>query len=175
MTIRRLTAAFLLAAACLPGGTARADEVCGMDPGPALDACIAKQARIASDSLVQPYKAAVAAGDNACAAVVSPVQTACLEQAQALADRALNDVYRRMQAGIDKNSTSKADAAKWKDYLKTAQQDWIRYRDADCGDLIIAEYHQGTGMGAGIGSCKLTKTAARVQELQDRYGNFYKE
>ncbi|MEH3144303.1 MAG: DUF1311 domain-containing protein [Methylobacterium frigidaeris] len=154
---------------------AQTGEACGMGEGPALDACVAKQARNATDSLARTYKAAVAAGDSACADVGAPVQVYCLGKAQDLADHALNDLYRRMQAGIDKNAPSKTDAAKWKDDLKAAQQAWIKYRDADCSDLVATEYHHGTGMGAGMGSCTLMKTAARVQELQDRYGNFYKD
>jgi uncharacterized protein YecT (DUF1311 family) len=103
----------------------------------------------------------------ACEALAPPAQSGCLEKLVDAADARLNDVYRRAMTAIEKSDSDKI--AAWKAELKSAEQAWIAFRDADCGALVAYEWGYGTGMGAATESCLLEKTQQRTRELVARY------
>jgi uncharacterized protein YecT (DUF1311 family) len=117
--------------------------------------------------LVLPAQAAQSPEEAACIAGEAPTQSACLEKLAKIADDKLNKTYREAGKKIDENGNG--EAAAWKAELREAQRAWVAFRNADCGDLIIHEWGQGTGMGSAIESCLLHKTEQRTRELIERY------
>jgi uncharacterized protein YecT (DUF1311 family) len=115
--------------------------------------------------------AAQYAPPSACDRLGSPYeQSACLEAALRRADAALNEAYRRAQAAIDADGMAgAADRAAWKRALQAAQRAWIAFRDADCGEVVGYEWHQGSGSGPATLACRLDKTERRARELTERY------
>jgi uncharacterized protein YecT (DUF1311 family) len=106
----------------------------------------------------------------ACATLSAPAaQSGCLEKLAMAADARLNETYRRAVTMIEKSGSDKI--AEWKTELKSAQQPWIAFRDADCGALVGYEWSHGTGMGSAMESCLLQKTEQRTRDLRDRYIN----
>ena len=119
-------------------------------------------------TLCSPSNARESAAAAACIAKLAPAaQSGCLEKLATAADARLNDAYRRAVTMIDKSGGD--NVAKWKAELKTAQQAWISFRDADCGALVGYEWGHGTGMGSAMESCLLQKTEQRTRDLMDRY------
>jgi uncharacterized protein YecT (DUF1311 family) len=118
-------------------------------------------------SIIPSAHAQDTAAEKACMALPGAAQSGCLEKLANAADVKLNEVYRSAVKTIE--SSDSKDKAAWKAELKNAQQAWIAFRDADCGDLIGYEWGEGTGMGAAVESCILQKTRARTRELVDRY------
>ena len=99
-------------------------------------------------------------------------QSACLDKALKAADGALNGVYKKALAVIDKSDDMSAEQRRnWKQALQKAQRAWVAFRDADCGEPVGYEWFQGTGMGPATLACNLQKTKIRTQELTDRYLN----
>jgi uncharacterized protein YecT (DUF1311 family) len=104
----------------------------------------------------------------ACDALLAPsAQTACFQKLADAADAKLNEVYRHAVQTISKSGSN--NAAAWKSALKSAQQTWIAFRDADCGPLTGYEWGHGTGMGSATESCLLEKTTRRTHDLVQRY------
>jgi len=103
----------------------------------------------------------------ACDALPTAAQSGCFEKLAVAADAKLNAVYRRAVQAIEQSDSD--NIAAWKAELKTAQQAWIAFRDADCGALTAYEWGHGTGMGAATESCILDKTIQRAADLQRRY------
>jgi uncharacterized protein YecT (DUF1311 family) len=135
-------------------------------PLPALLAAL-----LVSAALLPLPAAAQDAPPSACDRLASPYeQSACLEAALGRADAALNEAYRRAQAVIDADAaTPAADRAAWKRALQAAQRAWIGFRDADCGELVGHEWHQGSGSGPAALACRLDKTERRARALVERY------
>ena len=128
--------------------------------------CLNRHGELAAQSLSRGYADVASKLDGTCAEVISPGIGACLERAQQIADKALNDTYAHAMKSIDNDEAGR----KWRERLKLAQQTWLRFRDADCGDLTISEWSSGTGTGAAIMTCQLGHTEARTAELNRRYG-----
>jgi uncharacterized protein YecT (DUF1311 family) len=118
-------------------------------------------------TLAAPSHAQQSSAESACVALPAAAQSGCLEKLAEAADAKLNEVYRRAISAIEKSDGN--DIAAWKAELKKAQQAWIAFRDADCGDLVGYEWGHGTGMGAATESCLLEKTEQRTRELVARY------
>jgi uncharacterized protein YecT (DUF1311 family) len=139
-------------------------EACdGDDPMP----CLNRHGEAAAKALSLTYADLANNLDTACTQVPSPGMSACLERAQQNADKELNEAYTRAIKSIDKDDTGR----KWRERLRLAQQAWLHFRDADCGDLTTSEWSGGTGMGAAIITCQLGHTEARTAELNRRYVN----
>jgi uncharacterized protein YecT (DUF1311 family) len=120
---------------------------------------------VASSAPAHAQEAGAAAG---CDALLAPsAQAACLEKLADAADAKLNEVYRRAVETIGKSDND--NIAAWKSALKSAQQTWIAFRDADCGPLTGYEWRHGTGMGSATESCLLEKTTQRTHDLVQRY------
>ena len=51
----------------------------------------------------------------------------------------------------------------WKKELREAQRVWVQFKEHDCNDW------GGSGAGAAIASCLLSKTEARTKDLTQRY------
>jgi uncharacterized protein YecT (DUF1311 family) len=100
----------------------------------------------------------------------TPEIQACIDRLLKAADAELNRVYQAAMRSIDKADHLNAEQRKgWKAALQKAQRQWIAFRDADCGEPVGYEWFGGTGMGAAVLGCKLTKTEARIAELRQRY------
>lgn len=100
----------------------------------------------------------------------TPGTQICMERAYKAADKKLNEAYKAALAYIDKDDDSSPDdKANWKSELKNSQKAWIAFRDADCGDLIVLEWHKSTGMSAAINACQYDKTVQRTVDLTSRY------
>jgi uncharacterized protein YecT (DUF1311 family) len=125
-------------------------------------------ALLAFATLAAPAYAQETGAAAACDALLSPyAQSACLEKLADAADAKMNEVYRHAFLTIGKSDHN--NIAEWKTALKSAQQTWIAFRDADCGPLAGYEWNHGTGMGAATERCLLEKTTQRTQELVQRY------
>jgi uncharacterized protein YecT (DUF1311 family) len=118
-------------------------------------------------TLCSPSYARESAAAAACIALAPAAQSGCLEKLATAADARLNEIYQRAVMMIDKSGSD--NVAEWKAELKTAQQAWISFRDADCGALVGYEWGHGTGMGSATESCLLQKTEQRTRDLMDRY------
>lgn len=108
---------------------------------------------------------------NLCDAKPSHVeQSYCMALEQEKADKELNAAYKRAQTAIDHDSLSNDERRRsWKEALLKAQRAWIAFRDADCGELVAGEWHDGTGAGPAGQACVLDKTVKRTRELMERY------
>ncbi|XYD09858.1 lysozyme inhibitor LprI family protein [Methylobacterium sp. NMS12] len=129
--------------------------------------CLNRHGEAAAKSLSPAYADLANKLDTACTEVPSPGMSACLERAQQNADKELNEAYARAMKSIDNDDTGR----KWREHLRLAQQAWLHFRDADCGDLTTSEWSGGTGMGPAIITCQLGHTEARTAELNRRYGS----
>ncbi|AWI90369.1 DUF1311 domain-containing protein [Methylobacterium sp. DM1] len=128
-------------------------------------ACLDRHGEVAACTLDKAYADAASKLSAACAEVVSPGIGACLERAWQIANKELNDTYARAMRSIDNDEAGR----KWREQLKLAQQAWLRFRDADCGDLVFSEWMNGTGAGAAALACQVGHTVARTAELRRRY------
>lgn len=144
---------------------------CADPNSPDVETCVAKQGKLATEKLMPVYKATVTAANQACSDLPEPAIGACLEKALSDADHALNEAYKKTSAYIDESSLEPADANKWKAQLKTAQERWTAFRDADCGALTESEYMHGTGAGAAAEHCQLSMTLMRAEEIKSRYSD----
>jgi uncharacterized protein YecT (DUF1311 family) len=120
-------------------------------------------------ALSPPAYAQDSAAAAACDKLATNAQSGCLEKLANAADAKLNEVYRRAMKTIE--SSDPDNAAAWKAELKSAEQAWIAFRDADCGALTAYEWSHGTGMGAATEHCILEKTEQRTRDLASRYSN----
>ncbi|AYO84446.1 lysozyme inhibitor LprI family protein [Methylobacterium brachiatum] len=127
-------------------------------------ACMNRYGEGAARSLSRAYGKAAGQVDALCAEAVS--SGICLEPAQQVADKDLNATYARALASIGDD----AEGRTWRARLKQAQQAWLRFRDADCGDLTFSEWGSGTGAGPAMSACLIAHTVERTAELRRRYG-----
>lgn len=72
------------------------------------------------------------------------------------ADKKLNEVYRKLMAGNDAKSQA---------LLKTAEKNWLAYRDSEC-EYETADSEGGTIHPMEGSICLAEKTKARIKELQ---------
>ncbi|MCX4194759.1 DUF1311 domain-containing protein [Methylobacterium organophilum] len=164
-----LPAGFLSAAYAAPNDAAPSASkeppplACTVDN--TIDACLNRHGEDAAKALSKAYGDVAGKLDAACSEVISPGMTACLGRAQEIADKKLNATYARAMKAISSEDNGK----KWQEELRLAQQTWMRFRDADCGDLITDEWHGGTGTYPAIATCLLGHTEARTAELKRRY------
>ncbi len=71
-------------------------------------------------------------------------------------DKKLNALYRKLMAGYD---------AKNQSLLRTAEKNWLAYRDSEC-EFETAESEGGTIHPMEGSLCLTEKTKARIKELQ---------
>ncbi len=106
-----------------------------------------------------------------CANAQSNVEmTQCAWDAYERADRELNDVYQDALAKIEQTGADLPSGAEvWEEKFRAAQRAWIAFRDADCQELVQIEWYGGSGAGHAIASCLTNLTAARTDDLRERY------
>ncbi len=75
------------------------------------------------------------------------------------ADAELNRVYKQLMASLEDREYEEA--------LKTAQQAWLKYRDAHC-DFRAFQNRSGTIYTVVHRTCLTTMTRARTKELQEQ-------
>ena len=115
--------------------------------------------------------AAHAADEVDCATAVTTVDlNACAEQSLDVADKALNETYKKILADLALPDTENAAGnAKWTEALKVSQRAWVAFRDADCDKLMVHEAGGGTATTGAILGCMTEMTDARTKNLKDRY------
>jgi uncharacterized protein YecT (DUF1311 family) len=82
----------------------------------------------------------------------------CSSKKLAAADAELNKVYRQL--------VSQLGDKKWEVKLRTAQQAWIKYRDANC-DYVSEFSGGGSAVTFEYNFCLADMTAARTKELHE--------
>jgi len=80
----------------------------------------------------------------------------CSQKKLTEADAELNQTYRKL--------VSRLDDKKWEAKLRTAQQAWIKYRDANC-DYVSEFSGGGSAVTFEYNFCLADKTASRTKEL----------
>lgn len=148
----------------LAAPSAPAAETCDSDnPTP----CLKLHGEAAENILSKTYANASNKVGPMCFEVIGPAIGDCLERAQRVADKELNETYARAMKSIGSDDDA---ASKWRERLRLTQQAWIRFRDADCGDVISFEWMNGTGAGPAASACLVAHTIERTAELKRRYG-----
>ncbi|KWF26026.1 lysozyme inhibitor LprI family protein [Burkholderia pseudomultivorans] len=84
---------------------------------------------------------------------------ACAEQRTANRDKALNDVYRRLNAAVGGRPDER-------DALRAAQRAWIAYRDAECDLRAIDAGGAPQWAAVNRAQCVAELTAERAVQLQ---------
>jgi uncharacterized protein YecT (DUF1311 family) len=122
-------------------------------------------------ALVLAVSHAHAADDVDCANAVTTVDlNTCAEQSLDVADKALNETYKKILADLALPDTENAAGnLKWADALKVSQRAWVAFRDADCAKLMVHEAGGGTATTGAILGCMTELTQARTKSLQERY------
>lgn len=82
----------------------------------------------------------------------------CSLKKLAAADAELNNAYRQL--------VSRLDDKKWETKLRTAQQAWIKYRDANC-DSVSEFSGGGSAVTFEYNFCLADMTVARAKELHE--------
>jgi uncharacterized protein YecT (DUF1311 family) len=82
----------------------------------------------------------------------------CSLKKLAEADADLNKTYRELMAKLDDK--------KWELKLRTAQQAWIKYRDANC-DFVMELSGGGSASTFEFNFCLVDVTTARTKELRE--------
>ncbi len=96
--------------------------------------------------------------------------SACLSALLKTADADLNRVYKQAMASIDQADYMDADEREnWKTSLQNAQRSWIKFKEADCSELIFYEWWGGSGAGIASLGCQIDATRLRVDDLKSRY------
>lgn len=95
----------------------------------------------------------------------------CLEQANAQADRQLNQAYQQALVSLNRAKQGvpvdvQALLKKSQQKLVAAQQAWKKFREADCAAIDYA-YTTGNGGDMAAADCRLRKTQHRTQELKN--------
>ncbi len=119
-----------------------------------------------------PARAANEAADEVdCANAITTVDlNACDEQRLDVADKALNETYKKILADLALPDTENAAGnLKWTEALKVSQRAWVAFRDADCGKLMVHEAGGGTATTGAILGCMTELTQARTKSLKERY------
>ncbi len=118
-----------------------------------------------------PAHIAMAADEVDCEKAFTTVDlNTCSEQALDVADKALNETYKKILADLALPDTENAAGnLKWTDALKVSQRAWVAFRDADCDKLMVHEAGGGTATTGAILGCMTEMTEARTKDLKDRY------
>jgi uncharacterized protein YecT (DUF1311 family) len=83
------------------------------------------------------------------------------------ADKELNKIYSDQIRGYEKEGAGFYGQQKSRDvYLKRAQREWIKMRDASC-DYETYESQTGTGFASIYEQCLLNKTKDRIKYLKE--------
>ncbi len=111
------------------------------------------------------------ADDVDCDKAVTTVDlNACAEQSLDVADKALNETYKKILADLALPDTENAAGnLKWSEALKVSQRAWVAFRDADCVKLMVHEAGGGTATTGAILGCLTEMTDARTKSLKERY------
>lgn len=80
----------------------------------------------------------------------------CADRDFQTADKKLNAIYRKLLDASD---------PKERELLKTAERNWIAYRDSECG-YEVAGSEGGSIQPMEYSECLTQKTEARIKELQ---------
>ncbi|WP_298609552.1 lysozyme inhibitor LprI family protein [uncultured Thiothrix sp.] len=86
----------------------------------------------------------------------------CLYKNYQTVDKTLNQVYQQLMAKLEEANHKKA--------LKTAQQAWLKYRDAHC-EYEVYLNQGGTVYGAYYTACLTALTEERVKQLKESLVN----
>lgn len=90
------------------------------------------------------------------------------EQEYKLADQELNVLYKNLIDEYKNDGSGMVGQEKSRDfYLKIAQREWIRMRDAGC-DYETYKSKIGTGFSTIYEKCLLDKTKERIKYLKDK-------
>lgn len=85
-----------------------------------------------------------------------------------LADQELNVLYKKLIDEYKNDGAGIVGQEKSRDfYLKIAQREWIKMRDASC-DYETYESKTGTGFSTIYEKCLLDKTKERIKYLKDK-------
>lgn len=123
-----------------------------------------------ADARFTPLRADQPSAKLCLSATSTPEGVQCMDQALSDADRKLNAAYRKALSVIAQSTDRpQVQRAAWKQQLTAAQQAWIAFRDADCGDLVASEWNGGTGTSQAILACRYDKTVQRTDEILSRY------
>ncbi|WP_082557996.1 lysozyme inhibitor LprI family protein [Methylobacterium sp. Leaf361] len=147
----------------LAAPSASAAETCDSDDP---TSCLSRHGEAAGNMLSKAYADASKKVAPMCFEVIGPAIGDCLERARRVADKELDETYARAMKSIGSDDDA---ARKWRERLKLAQQAWLRFRDADCGDVISFEWMDGTGAGPAGSACLVAHTIERAAELKRRY------
>ena len=112
-----------------------------------------------------------AADEVDCEKAVTTVDlNTCSEQSLDIADKALNETYKKILANLALPDTENAAGnLKWAEALKISQRAWVAFRDADCKTLMVHEAGGGTATTGAILGCMTEMTDARTKSLKERY------
>ena len=100
------------------------------------------------------------------------VMTKCIWDRYEAADAELNEVWKQVLATIAPSEFMSAEqAAAWKAELVAAQRSWVTFKDKDCKGAVAYEWFGGSGANAAIGACLYNHSAARTDDLRQRYLN----
>ncbi|MBB4866941.1 uncharacterized protein YecT (DUF1311 family) [Pseudomonas nitritireducens] len=122
-----------------------------------------------SQEVTGPSCVEIASVPPACVGVHDSLQLmACFKARREDADNHLNQSYRKMLQRIEQAYSSSPDKAlSLKSQLKSAQLQWIRFRDADC-ELAAFEAEAGSQAHDGnINQCITAATRLRSRQIRD--------
>jgi uncharacterized protein YecT (DUF1311 family) len=88
----------------------------------------------------------------------------CAEHDRAVADRALNDTYRKLRAQLNNNRGAQALVP---DSLLAAQRAWVAFRDTECDFRASLSGAAPQWLGVNRTECLTALTTARVRMLKD--------
>jgi len=95
--------------------------------------------------------------DINCANAINTIEMKyCADLDHKREDKRLNEVYKRLMGGLDKQGQK---------ILREAQRAWIPYRDKNCS-LHADSMRGGTGSGLLFLSCMAEMTSSRADELE---------
>ena len=93
---------------------------------------------------------------------------ACIEKANAAADKELKAVFGKTLAVISGPSVAPAEKAKRKTAAEKAQAKWQEYRDAECALAAEVFGNGSASMGAAM-ECRFGLTNIRIKYLHESY------
>lgn len=90
--------------------------------------------------------------------------TVCAQQEFASADAEMNKVYKQVMAKVSAYSQDKDVSRRYEEALKTSQNAWLQFRDADCA-FSNFDREGGSSQAMNIYDCKADLTKARTRAL----------
>ena len=96
----------------------------------------------------------------------------CTDKAFQRVDAELNEVWKKVLAGIGPDTTAGLTAemaTQWKADLIAAEKAWNTFKETDCNVARSYEYWGGSGRSLVVSSCFYAYTAARLSELKAHY------